>query len=148
MKPPCSHTPRLPKAPCADLPLVLSCLLWSHMEGYSRQPPNLDRFTKQSSSARSPRCFVGQPCQLKGNTAWELKLSLGQDEDYGLGDSISDSSKELLWRAGGKVSRYDSGERGVCAIKHTFLNKVAAPQGAVVNIHNFSAFLNISRCEN
>ena len=88
--------------------------------------------------------IIVQRCQLRV----VRKFYLGQNEDYGLGDSISDSSKELLWRAGGKVSRYDSGERGVCAIKHTFLNKVAAPQGAVVNIHNFSAFLNISRCEN
>lgn len=72
---------------------------------------------------------------------------MGQDEDYGLGDSISDSSEELLRRAGGKVSRCDSGERGVRAVKHPLPHKVAAPQGAVVNAHSFSAFLDIGRRE-
>ena len=43
----------------------------------------------------------------KTYTTWELwvKFYLGQNEDYSLGDSLSDSSEELLWRSG-EVSLY------------------------------------------
>ena len=45
----------------------------------------------------------------------------GQNEDYSLGDSISDSSEKLL-QSGRGEGQYtcDFGERGVHAIKHIF----------------------------
>ena len=62
-------------------------------------------------------------------TTWELwvKFYLGQNEDYSPGDSISDSSEKQLQR-GRWEGQYicDFCERGVHAIKHTFLQKVAA----------------------
>ena len=53
--------------------------------------------------------------QLKKSTMWELwvKFYLGQNEDYSLGDSLSDSSAELLWSLGGGGCQniYNFGER-------------------------------------
>ena len=52
---------------------------------------------------------------------WELQIKfyLGQNEDYSSGDSMSDSSKQLLQRAR-KEGQYicSFGEGGVYAIKH------------------------------
>ena len=42
------------------------------------------------------------------------KFYLGQNENYSLGDSISDSSKKLLHSGGGKVSTYVILLKGVC----------------------------------
>ena len=54
---------------------------------------------------------------------WELwvKFYLGQNEDYSLGDSISDSSEKLLQTDKGE-SQYicDFGEGQIHAIKHKF----------------------------
>lgn len=63
-------------------------------------------------------------CQLKKNAQYEsCELSfLGQNKDYSLRDSISDSSKELLWRWGGGWSVYMwFWWRAVHAISCTFL---------------------------
>ena len=52
---------------------------------------------------------------------------MGQNEKYRLGDSPSDTSEDLFQR--GKLGgQYicDFSERGIYAIKHTFLQKVAA----------------------
>ena len=48
---------------------------------------------------------------------------MGQNEDYGPGNSISDSSEKLLWRGSGE-GRYicDFGEGD----QHTFLQKAVA----------------------
>ena len=54
---------------------------------------------------------------------WELwvKFYLGQNEDYSLGDSISDSSEKLLQKGGGEGQYiYDFGEGEVHAIKHIY----------------------------
>ena len=50
-----------------------------------------------------------------------------QNENYRPGDSISDISEKLLQR-GRRESQYicDLGERGVCAMKHIFLQKDSA----------------------
>ena len=65
--------------------------------------------------------------QLKKSTMWELwvKFYLGQNEDYSLGDSISESSEKLLPRGMGE-SQYmcDFSERGIHAIKHTFCRRL------------------------
>ena len=69
-------------------------------------------------------------CRLKKKkcTTWvlQVKFYLGQNQDCSPVDSISDSSEKLLWRGGGKVSIYVILVKGVHAIKHTFLQKVAA----------------------
>ena len=54
--------------------------------------------------------IIVQRCQLRV----VRKFYLGQNEDYGLGDSISDSSKKLLQSGGGKVSIYVILLKGVC----------------------------------
>ena len=52
---------------------------------------------------------------------------MGQNEDYSSGDRISDSSEKLLQRGRGEGQYIcDFSEGGVRAIKHTFLQKVAA----------------------
>ena len=52
---------------------------------------------------------------------------LGQNEDYSLGDSISDSSEKLLQRSRVKGQCIcDFGEGGIHAIEHIFLQKVSA----------------------
>ena len=51
---------------------------------------------------------------------------MGQNEDYSPGDSLSDSSKELLQRGGGEVSTHVILVKGGRAAKHTFWHKVAA----------------------
>ena len=63
-------------------------------------------------------------CQLKKNAQRERceLFYLGQNEDYSLGDSISDSSEELVQRGRGEGQyRCDFGEGGVHAIKHIVL---------------------------
>ena len=74
---------------------------------------------------------------------WELwvKFYLGQKEDYSPGDSISDSSEELLQRGGGKVSIiYDFSEGGTCSQAHILAEACCWSRGADVT-DDFSAFL-------
>ena len=66
---------------------------------------------------------------FKESTTRELwiKFHLGGNEDYSLGDRISNISEELLQRSSGEGQYIcDCGERGVHATKHIFLQKVAA----------------------
>ena len=52
---------------------------------------------------------------------WELwvKFYLGQNEDYSPGDSLSDSSEEVLWRGRGKVGViYDFSEGAMSSYTH------------------------------
>ena len=53
------------------------------------------------------------------------KFYLGQNEDYSLGDSISDSSEKLLQRGDRKVNIYAVLVKGVHAVKPIFLEKAA-----------------------
>ena len=42
----------------------------------------------------------------------------------------------------------DLGERGVCAIKHVFLQVSVSHERVVVTMEEFSAFLDVRRCKN
>ena len=72
------------------------------------------------------RCWTVSTIATK-STTWELwvKFYWGQNEDYSLGDSISESSEKLLPRGMGE-SQYmcDFSERGIHAIKHTFCRRL------------------------
>ena len=62
-------------------------------------------------------------------TMWELwvKFYLGQNENYSLGDSISESSEKLHQSGRGEGQcLWGCGEGGVYAIKNTFFQKVTA----------------------
>ena len=56
-------------------------------------------------------------------TMWELwvKFYSGQNEDYSLGDSLSDTSEGLIWgHRAGRSAHMWFWSRGTHAIKHTF----------------------------
>lgn len=76
--------------------------------------------------------IYAEVCQLKKMRKWELWVNLywGQNEDYSLRSSISDSSEKPLQRGGGgDVNIYVILAKGeVQATKHTFLQTVAASQ--------------------
>ena len=79
----------------------------------------------------------------KRSTIWELwvKFYLGQNEDYSLGDSISDSSKKQLQRGRQKINiTYDSSEVGTCSQVHILTEAHCSLQGIDVTVNDFSAF--------
>ena len=75
-----------------------------------------------------------QICKDKKKKCTKLwvKLYLGQREDYSPGNSISDSSEELLQRGKGEGQYIcDFGEGGYGAVKHTFWQRVATSYNEV-----------------
>ena len=86
----------------------------------------------------------------KRSTMWQLwvKFYLGQNEDYSLGDSISDSSEKQLQRGRQKISvTYDSSEVGTA--KYTFWQRLTAhckEQMSLLMI--LVLFLDMRRCKN
>lgn len=74
----------------------------------------------------------------------------------GLGNSLSDTSKELIWRGGGwrGVCQYICGfVEGRYMYRHTFWQKVTASNecgcqlgGTDASINDFSAVLDMRRC--
>ena len=76
------------------------------------EPPHQKKKNKKQKTPDSRAYIV----DWKKITMWELwvKFYLGQNEDYSLGDSVSDRSEELLQRSGGTGSQYicDFGEGG------------------------------------
>ena len=73
---------------------------------------------------------------------------LGQNTDYGPGDSISDSSEEPLQRGRGKVSvMYDFREEGPVHQAHVVAEAGCWSRGADVTAHDFTAFLDTRRCK-
>ena len=87
--------------------------------------------------------MVGRPCQLKENTTWELKLYLGK-----MRTAAWEPAFQAALRSWGQVSAHNFGKEGHAQSAHIFAHGCCWSQGAVVNIHDFSAFLNVSRCEN
>jgi len=77
---------------------------------------------------------------------------LGENEDYSLGDSISDGPEKLLQEAGREGQcACDFGEEGVHAIKHIFFQKVSAGLMRLLlvirNGHHHEGFQCFSRCK-
>ena len=92
----------------------------------------IDRLNTQCAA-----CFVDWK---KNCIAWELwvKFYLGQNEDYSLGNSVSDRSEEMLWRARGGGAR--SGYmwfwwRGIYTVRDTFWQRLAASPEKVTASH-------------
>ena len=83
-------------------------------------------------------------------------VSLGQNEGCSPGDGTSDSSERLLQRGEGKRSIYMIfGEGGIHAVKHIYFLKVSTslvkfcwPQGVVITMKDFRAFLDMRRYKN
>ena len=81
---------------------------------------------------------------------------MGQNEDYSLGDSISDSSEKLLQRGREEGQyTYNFSKGRVHAIKHIFLQKISATTShmKITASHKehtltMKAFLDMERCEN
>ena len=74
---------------------------------------------------------------------------MGFNEGWSLGDSISDSSEELLQRDNEEVSRY------VVLVQREYVQssthvdrKLLLPQGTDVSVNDSSAFLDMRRCKN
>ena len=82
------------------------------------------------------------------------RLYLGQNEDYSLGDTISDSSEGLLWRGkrGAQYTYKWFWWRKIYAIKHAFWHKItashkkfAASREKQVSVSDFNVFLHMRR---
>jgi len=74
---------------------------------------------------------------------------LGFSEGWSLGDSISDSSEELLQRDSEEVSRY------VVLVQREYVQssthvdrRLLLPQGTDVSVKDSTAFLDVKRCKN
>jgi len=64
------------------------------------------------------------------------QVLFGENENYGLGDSITDSSEKLLQRCRGEGQCIcDFAEGGVHTIKHIFLQKISASLGKITAPH-------------
>ena len=90
---------------------------------------------------------------------------MGQNEDYSLGESSSDSSERLLQRGRGEGQYIcDFSEGGIHAVKHISLQKVSTSlmkqehwsglpfpspsRGTVITIKDFNTFLDMGRYKN
>ena len=68
-----------------------------------------------------------------------VKFYLGQNEDYSLGDSISDSSEKLLQRGRGEGQyMYDFSEGGTRSQAHILVGGCSSSQGADITVNDFS----------
>ena len=75
---------------------------------------------------------------------------MGQNEDYSLGDSTSDSSEKLLQR-GREKDQYirDFGEGGIHEAKHIFSQKVSTSlMKFLLVMKDFSTFIDMRRYKN
>ena len=105
---------------------------WRHTQGPTNfsvkvQIVNIFGFVSQMVSVSTTHCAVVVSTEKKCTT-WELwvKFYWGQNEDYSLGDSISESSEELLQRGRRKVSVICDFSEGGRAVKHTCWQRLAA----------------------
>ena len=81
--------------------------------------------------------------QLKKSTMWELwvKIYLGQNEDYSLGDNISDSSEKLLPRGKRERSVYMwFWWKAICALKHILQQRLAANHSKMTQLMTLVLF--------
>ena len=79
-----------------------------------------------------------------------VKFYLGQNEDFSLGGSISDSSEKLLHRGRGKISIYVILMKGrdTSSRAHILQNVAASLVKVAASHEDFSAFLDMRRCKN
>ena len=89
----------------------------------------------------------GWLCRLKKRDNLIGEFYLGQNEDYSLGDSTSDSSEKLLQRGSGGRSIYDLVKGEFSATRHLLYKRFFARPRADVIMKGFSAFLDMRRCK-
>ena len=122
----CSFTASEDPGPTLHLALGWSPCLYLSNQLVIWQPQYSNGF-KKSYYFTVYLAFLWSSISLKKWTAWQLsvKFYLGQNEDYSSGDSMSDSSKQLLQRAR-KEGQYicSFGEGGAHAIKYLFFVEV------------------------
>ena len=71
---------------------------------------------------------------------------MSQPELYNPGDGLSEGSEHCS-EVGKGAARIDVTDKGVRTIKHTSQGEVAASPKEQVSVHDFSAFLGMTRCE-